>query len=75
MPDSGYFKGQTCIFKNILCQEGFCSECMIYLEKPQVIAFSIKDKISHLTAALESVLTAEQAHNINAEDKSAHSGS
>ena len=28
-----YHKGYPCVFKPILCQEGFCSECAIYLGK------------------------------------------
>jgi hypothetical protein len=27
-----YRKGQPCRIKPILCEEGFCSECNIYLE-------------------------------------------
>ena len=25
-------KGQSCLYKKILCQEGFCSGCQIYIE-------------------------------------------
>ena len=25
-------KGQPCLYKKMLCQEGFCSECQIYIE-------------------------------------------
>jgi len=25
-------KGQLCPYKNILCQEGYCSECQIYMD-------------------------------------------
>lgn len=25
-----YYKGQYCVYKPILCQEGYCSECAIY---------------------------------------------
>lgn len=28
-----YHKGQPCVFKPLLCQEGFCCECIIYLEQ------------------------------------------
>ena len=27
------YKGHSCVFKAILCQEGFCSNCAIYLEE------------------------------------------
>lgn len=28
-----YHKGSPCVYKAILCQEGYCSDCGIYLEK------------------------------------------
>jgi hypothetical protein len=28
-----YHKGQGCIVKPVLCQEGYCSECYIYQSK------------------------------------------
>ncbi len=28
-----YHKGYPCVYKAILCQEGYCSDCAIYLEK------------------------------------------
>ena len=30
-----YHKGELCAHSAILCQEGFCSECIIFLEKRQ----------------------------------------
>jgi len=27
-----YHKGQPCVYKPILCQEGYCSECDIYYQ-------------------------------------------
>ncbi len=33
MLDVENHKGQPCVVKPLLCQEGFCSECFIYLEK------------------------------------------
>ena len=30
-----YHKGYPCVYKAILCQEGYCSNCAIYLEKSQ----------------------------------------
>jgi hypothetical protein len=30
-----YHKGQLCIHKFILCQEGFCSECAIHYQYQQ----------------------------------------
>jgi hypothetical protein len=32
MQNLEYHKGQICNFKPIMCQEGFCSECLIYQE-------------------------------------------
>lgn len=29
----GYNKGYPCVYKPILCQEGYCSGCAIHLEK------------------------------------------
>jgi hypothetical protein len=26
-----YHKGQCCSYKDITCQEGYCSECLIYV--------------------------------------------
>ena len=28
----GYHKGHPCIYKPILCQEGYCSECNVYYQ-------------------------------------------
>jgi len=28
-----YHKGELCAYNSVLCQEGFCSECIIYLER------------------------------------------
>ena len=28
-----YHKGYPCVYETILCQEGYCSNCVIYLEK------------------------------------------
>jgi len=28
-----YYKGSTCFYKPILCQEGWCSECIVYRER------------------------------------------
>jgi hypothetical protein len=69
MPNMGYFKGQTCMLKPILCQEGFCSNCFIYLEKPQIIMSSIKGTVSHLTHVLGNVLTIENPQNTTASSK------
>ena len=30
-----YHKGNLCLYKSIICQEGYCSGCFIYLEKSQ----------------------------------------
>jgi hypothetical protein len=30
-----YHKGCPCVYKAILCQEGYCSDCAIYLERSQ----------------------------------------
>ena len=30
-----YHKGYPCVYKAIYCQEGYCSDCAIYLEKSQ----------------------------------------
>jgi hypothetical protein len=29
-----YHKGQPCMFSASVCQEGFCSECIISIERP-----------------------------------------
>jgi hypothetical protein len=36
-----YHKGQPCVFKPLLCQEGFCSECIICIEQSSSITPSI----------------------------------
>jgi hypothetical protein len=33
MINQQYHKGQTCKIKPVFCQEGYCSECSIYLSK------------------------------------------
>ena len=30
-----YHKGYPCVYKAIRCQEGYCSNCVIYLSKSQ----------------------------------------
>jgi hypothetical protein len=37
MTNQEYHKGESCLFNSVLCQEGYCSGCMIYLEK--IISF------------------------------------
>lgn len=37
MVNVGSQKGKSCLYKDILCQEGYCSECMIYLESTFII--------------------------------------
>jgi len=32
-----YHKGQTCSYKGITCQEGYCSECLIYVNTTSYI--------------------------------------
>ncbi len=32
MLDLQYHKGSPCVFSSIFCQEGYCSECAIYLD-------------------------------------------
>jgi hypothetical protein len=27
-----YHKGQQCVHRNLYCQEGYCSECQVYLD-------------------------------------------
>jgi hypothetical protein len=40
-----YHKGQLCSYGPILCQEGFCSECIIFLEKvPNAVSRYIRTK-------------------------------
>jgi hypothetical protein len=42
MVNPEYHKGQSCAYREILCQEGFCSECIIYLEQlPQTLSAPI----------------------------------
>jgi len=43
-----YNKGQRCFIKPLLCQEGFCNECVIYLEKLEDKVTRVMDKISVL---------------------------
>lgn len=33
MINLAYHKGEFCQINSILCQEGYCSECMIYMER------------------------------------------
>jgi hypothetical protein len=39
-----YHKGQPCVFKPLLCQEGYCSECIICLEQSVEITPPIIEK-------------------------------
>jgi hypothetical protein len=36
MEDIKYFKGSLCQHRFLVCQEGFCSECMIHLDALKV---------------------------------------
>ena len=48
MIDLEYHKGHRCPHTEITCQEGFCSGCMIYLEKSQFIrSLVLKQNNSH----------------------------
>lgn len=39
-----YHKGELCTINSKLCQEGFCSECIIYLERSaQVMPNHVKN--------------------------------
>ena len=40
-----YHKGQLCIHKFMLCQEGFCSECAIHYQHKQN-ELSLDDKLN-----------------------------
>ncbi len=44
-----YHKGQECVFKPLLCQEGFCSDCFIYLEKLRPTKPSLIEEIEQFT--------------------------
>ena len=42
-----YHKGQPCVFKPLLCQEGFCNECIICLEQSSRIVASTIEQNQH----------------------------
>jgi hypothetical protein len=37
-----YHKGELCTINSKLCQEGFCSECIIYLERSASCVNSVR---------------------------------
>lgn len=39
-------KGEWCPFADILCQEGYCDECMVYLEYEKKLAKKVKNENS-----------------------------
>ena len=43
LPGLDNHKGQQCLLKPIICQEGFCSGCMIYLEISFTLLLEEKD--------------------------------
>lgn len=48
MTNQEYHKGESCLFSSVLCQEGYCSGCMIYLEK--IISFeTTQNQMTHST--------------------------
>lgn len=48
MINQEYHKGEGCLFSSILCQEGYCSDCMLYLEK--ITSFeTTQNQIPHST--------------------------
>ena len=36
MTNLEYHKGSFCPYKPLFCQEGYCSECMIYIKMPSL---------------------------------------
>ena len=54
-----YNKGRPCLYKAILCQEGHCSGCYIYLEKSQFDLFSSSVRLNSIESSAQST-----AHHI-----------
>jgi DNA-binding CsgD family transcriptional regulator len=47
-----YHKGRPCIYKDITCQEGWCTECMIPLDTGEDDKAQIKNTINMLEVSL-----------------------
>jgi hypothetical protein len=44
MPNEEYHKGQICIVDLLLCQEGYCANCMVFAEKMQKSVFQARNQ-------------------------------
>lgn len=50
-----YNKGKPCLYKAILCQEGYCSGCYIYREKSQFNLFSSSIRLDNTESPEQSI--------------------
>ncbi len=57
-----FYKGQQCFIKPLLCQEGFCNECAIYLEKLEDKVTRVLSKISIVERQKADTSLAEYDH-------------
>ncbi len=48
MVDLQCHKGQPCLYSPVLCQEGYCSDCAIYIERFSSMENMEKLKVTHI---------------------------
>jgi hypothetical protein len=53
----GYHKGSPCLYKDIICQEGYCFNCVVHIEKLLLIPSLIsKRTISKIDKKLREII-------------------
>jgi hypothetical protein len=63
MPSLKNYKGQWCFIKPMICQEGFCSECNVYLKISRVFTSSLEEKVNGVAGVIDKILINERRHN------------
>ena len=57
MPGSENRKGRWCFITPIICQKGFCRECMIYLKISRVFTSSLEENVDPVGNVLNKILS------------------
>ena len=62
MPGSENCKGRWCFISPIICQKGFCSECMIYLKISREFTSALEENADPVGNVLDKILRGERRH-------------
>lgn len=63
MPGLENSKGRWCFVKPMICQEGFCHECNIYLKISDLFTSMLEEKTNFVKDALDKVIALEYRQN------------